>query len=76
MAQTATATNHPGSSTEPTEATAWEGPLASADWRRWVRAYPFGAAAIAGVVAGQMATIFGYFCSATRSGSHSSTSRR
>ena len=41
-----------------------EGPLASVDWRRWVRAHPFGAAAIAGLVAGQMATIVGYFFNA------------
>lgn len=64
MAQTATATYNPGTSAEPTDATAWEGPLASADWRRWVRAHPFRAAAIAGVVAGQIATILGYFCNA------------
>ena len=41
-----------------------EGPLASVDWRRWVRAHPFGAAVVAGLVAGQMATIVGYFFNA------------
>ena len=41
-----------------------EGYLASLEWRTWVRGHPFAAAAIAGLVAGQMATIVGYFFNA------------
>lgn len=40
------------------------GPFASVQWRAWVRRHPFAAAAIAGVVATQMATIVGYFFNA------------
>ena len=64
MAQSTITMTHTNSNTATVETTEWEGPLASARWRRWVRAHPFGAAAIAGVAAGQMATIFGYFCNA------------
>lgn len=38
-----------------------EGPFASLEWRAFVRRHPFGAAAIAGLVATQMATVVGYF---------------
>ena len=41
-----------------------EGYLASLEWRTWVRGHPWAAAAIAGLVAGQMATIVGYFFNA------------
>jgi hypothetical protein len=41
-----------------------EGYLASLEWRTWVRGHPWAAAAIAGLVAGQMATIVGYFLNA------------
>ena len=50
--------------TEAVEVEAAEGPFASVAWRTWVRTHPFAAAAIAGLVAGQMATIVGYFFNA------------
>lgn len=39
-------------------------PLASSQWRHWVRSRPFAAAAVAGLVATQMSTIVGYFLNA------------
>ena len=43
-----------------------EGYLASLEWRTWVRGHPFGAAAIAGLVATQMVTVVGYFLNTGR----------
>ena len=40
----------------------FEGPLAASDrWRAWVARNPFGAAAVAGLIATQMATLVGYY---------------
>lgn len=40
------------------------GPLASAQWRTWVREHPIGGALLAGFVATQVATLSGYFMNA------------
>ncbi len=46
----------------PTFVDTFEGPLAASDrWRAWVARNPFGAAAVAGIIATQMATLVGYY---------------